>query len=393
MGLDCFIEKALKLEFYKLSSCYKKKIRQKEIYKIFSEESNWGYVKNIDKENLKLLSNIYTTLYAEQTKGMSLRITPDIVLLSSLFLEIPNPRFEIHLDCTQNPALTYLLKSEESIELVRRGRIITIAFKRLDGPNKNNYGNLTNKVLHKSEVDIYLSKVTFYQNISKILGISFLRRVKKFLQKPDRFKRLIRLVLLVFWPITALLPFKTVSKNLRFQKLSESEFLALKIIDKNPLNNLVRKSHFDSVTYNGKAKTIGQLVSLLASLEDFEKKFLGSKEPKIIRIEDMPMHLNQSFWDNGNRYFINCVLAGFRKNVPEYESLTKYQIANEPIYSMAYYEKLKTMTHTEIEIMLKNSPICIRDKAIASGRHKMFAMIGHMALGGKYISFYVDRLS
>ena len=62
MGLDAFLERALKLKFSKLSSYFDEKIKQKEIYKRFSDETGWSCIKDIDKENLELLNDESVTL-------------------------------------------------------------------------------------------------------------------------------------------------------------------------------------------------------------------------------------------------------------------------------------------------------------------------------------------
>ena len=392
MDLDAFLEGTLKLKFSKLSSNLHEKNKQKEIYKRFSNETDWSCIKDIDKENLELLNDVYKALYSKCKHGVSMRLVPENVSKISALLEIPNPRFEVYLTYDHNTEPKYVQKNEKSIELVRRGRIIILVFKQISTKEEKFYDTSTKLDLTRSNVEDYLYKVTLHQNVSKILGLNYLKKVKGYLKKSNKITKLIKRLILILWPLIMISPLNKISRKLRFRQLSKSDFLSLKILDKNPLNDLVRKPHFDRATYNGKAKTTGELVELLDSFKNLPEILIGSHEPKLVEIDEIPMHLNLSFWNNGDRYFINCVLSGFKENVLPYESLKKIQLARKPMYSMEYYENLDAMTDRQIEILLKNSPICIRDKAIASGRHKMFAMVGRIAIGKKYIPFYVDRL-
>ena len=76
------------------------------------------------------------------------------------------------------------------------------------------------------------------------------------------------------------------------------------------------------------------------------------KQPTQISLNKIPRHLDREFWGNGNSYFFNCLLAGFRKEIKNYELINENDLKNEVIFSINYYRNKKLMNDTEIEKFL-----------------------------------------
>ena len=83
----------------------------------------------------------------------------------------------------------------------------------------------------------------------------------------------------------------TKAKNFRFKYLSLEEFLSLKFIDANELNNLMRSAHFDLITNDRKLVFISQIIEFFNKSHNLN--FSNSKvvEPKYIELSKYPRHL------------------------------------------------------------------------------------------------------
>ena len=101
--------------------------------------------------------------------------------------------------------------------------------------------------------------------------------------------------------------------------------------------------------------------------------------------------MDRKFWDNGNSFFFNCLICGFRKEIKSYEKIDASDLLEKNIYSLNYYKNKPVMSKKEIEIFLSKNPIQIRNGSISSGRHRVSAMIGRLIRGEEYIPFYKDK--
>ena len=109
-------------------------------------------------------------------------------------------------------------------------------------------------------------------------------------------------------------------------------------------------------------------------------------------MSSLPRHLDREFWDNGDSYFLNCIAAGFRKNINNYENM-KFMLDenNQVNFSIEYYTNQKKMDRKDIQRLLKENPIYISKGCISSGRHRVSAMIGRLISGEDYIPFFQDK--
>ena len=359
------------------------------IYNQYCNEKGWVWANKIDQKNLELFITAIKNLYKKDNNNIFLRINLNTKFFSfKFFSTIPDPLLDISFAKSSNSRIQNL----NNTNFIREGRKLRVRVSPADSTRKIKYGIILKYFITEKILTNYNKKINFYHILKSFFLIKLVVRLCVYLSKPQKIKKIYRHLLLFLWPIITMSPFGSFAKKVRFKRISKSEFLSLKLVDKNPLNQLVRKPHFDKVTSFGRIKTVGELVEFLKSTNGFESLLQDTKEPIILELDDIPMHLNLKFWQNGNRYFINCILAGYRKNVLSYEKAKDYDCLNEPLYSTDYYSKLELMSYNEIESLLTYSPIAIRENAIASGRHKVFAMIGRLVLNDKYVPFWVDRL-
>jgi hypothetical protein len=179
----------------------------------------------------------------------------------------------------------------------------------------------------------------------------------------------------------------------RFRKLNLDQFLRCGVVDENPLNHLVRREHFDIFRVVAGELTVGNIVTLVETPQHWKTVLERERQPQKCKIGDLPIHLNLDFWTNGNSYFLNVMRAGFRQNVVAYEHREEWEQLVQIPFSDDYYQSCSPMNDTAIAALLRDNPISLRNGAFASGRHRVFAMIGRLARGQEYIPFYVDRLA
>tara|TARA_Y100000739_G_C20606636_1_gene465944 strand:+ start:1540 stop:2715 length:1176 start_codon:yes stop_codon:yes gene_type:complete len=389
MTLENFEKHLDALGFKKLSTGDTENSYKKDIYKRYCSERGWSWVKKIDQENLYILIQAINKNYPNLSRKLEIRITNDQnSFFKKIMFKIPNLVLEIYHNNdrflkTKNPNLY------RKIIFLRKGRAVTVLLTPrsniIPKPTRIDSKNV------KKNIKSYFFRLNYYRIISNFMCTRLIFRTYKYIKGPDKINKLVRHVVRIIWPIVIKSPISELAKRYRLKQLSEKEFLSLRLIDENPLNELIRKPQFDRVTNNGELEKVSDLIKFLKTNKGFSTILTGATEPTEIILEDIPMHLNWHFWNNGDRYFINCILAQFRKNVPPYSELLELKKTRYAVYSMKYYESLEPMTEIEIRKLLANSPISLRKNALSGGRHKMFAMIGRMASGKPYIPFLVDR--
>ena len=234
---------------------------------------------------------------------------------------------------------------------------------------------------------LYIKSIRINQFINRyFLKIINLRLLKKFLY--NKFKFLLCKILIN-------LSFIKLSKKIRYRKLKEEEFLNLEYLDNNELNFILRRRHFDIILNGGKLKKIKDIVKWFSIEKNILKSMKLISEPEKILLKNLPRHLDRNFWENGNSQFFNCMIYGFRKKIVSYEKISSIIDNKNRIYfSGDYYNSLPIMSDIEIENMLNENPIIIKDnKYVASGRHRVAAMIGRLIKGEKYIPFIIENFN
>ena len=173
--------------------------------------------------------------------------------------------------------------------------------------------------------------------------------------------------------------------------LNKNDFLKLDIELNYSKSWILRKPHLDIVTNSGKNKKIHEIVdcfSVNQNLDQLSQKIIDTDNSEIY---EEPIYANREFWNNGNNYFINSIIYGFRKNVIPYKNANDYIIKNNKLnlYSKEYYESLEIMNNDEIVEFLKKNPIEVFNNSIVSGKHRAFAMVGRMVMDKQYLNFKV----
>lgn len=183
-------------------------------------------------------------------------------------------------------------------------------------------------------------------------------------------------------------------KDLIFNKnknktLSYSEFRNLSILDINDsLLNFYRYDHFKIITNDFKNIKIGKIIDYFKNLENLQSLKKNLIEPIDIPLKiNYPRHCDYFFWKNGNSFFANNIIYGFKKNINKYETINK-MVDNEGsvIFSGNYYSIKKKMSDNEIKEIFSNHPITIKNNIILNGRHRVCAMIGRIISNQEYIS-------
>lgn len=253
---------------------------------------------------------------------------------------------------------------------------------------------LKNNILLEINLDMprekNLNKEFFNIESKKInIEINNLRSYTNILRK---LKILINKIIKVYH-IYSLLGFKKAVffKKDRVYKLEYKSFLKIKIESESSINWLLRKPHLDLITQNKNKIIIKDIIASMKkenAVQDLSRNII---EVDTSSVFDEPIHINKSFWNGGNNFFIYPILFGFRKNVTPYKAANKYIEKNNDVnlYSADYYKELEIMTDSEIEQFLKENPIEITLNFITSGKHRVAAMIGRILENKDYINFYV----
>ena len=225
-----------------------------------------------------------------------------------------------------------------------------------------------------------------------LFGIRLVFRVIKFVRKDGVISCVFTKIVRLCWPLLMCTPMKALLTDWRFQKMSREQFLECGVMDANPLNKLVRQAHFDVFQLGEDQLTVGHIVRSVSDQRKWTSIMDHAVQPERRTLNNFPLHLNLDFWSNGNSYFLNVLRAGFREGVIAYEDRKLWESLTSVPFSYDYYSHCKPMEEGAIARLLKDKPLTIRKGALASGRHRVFAMIGRLARGEAYIPIYIDRL-
>ncbi len=109
-------------------------------------------------------------------------------------------------------------------------------------------------------------------------------------------------------------------------------------------------------------------------------------------IEKAKFKLKEDNWE-----YFNCLLYGWRKEVIDtdaYKKTGNSEISLEErnkTLSPEYYQSLEKMADEEIYNFNKNNPVEFDGDTIRHGTHRVYAMIGRLIRGEKYIPFYISK--
>ena len=176
----------------------------------------------------------------------------------------------------------------------------------------------------------------------------------------------------------------------RVRKLSESEFLDLRIEPEDSFNWRWRARHLNLVTDGGRCHKMSDIIEYFKDPAAVSKVDAEVVETDTGRPFFPPTNFDMRFWWEGNSYFYYCIKYGFRKNVTPYSQVNDYiESGRLPhLFTREYYESLPVMEEGELKTFLHANPIGITNGAVTSGKHRAFAMIGRMKEGKEYIPIY-----
>jgi len=175
-----------------------------------------------------------------------------------------------------------------------------------------------------------------------------------------------------------------------YRRVTKELFFSLLIEPLNSVNWKWRKPHLDIITNDGKYKSVGAIIDYLKENRRLQQLIAQTRETNTAMPFIEPISKNKVFWQTGNNFFIYCIKYQFRKGVLPYKAANKYiqKIGQPLLYSSSYFESLEPMSDHEINLFLKRTPIEISEGACIKGKHRIFAMIGRLVEGKKYIPFW-----
>jgi len=179
--------------------------------------------------------------------------------------------------------------------------------------------------------------------------------------------------------------------GIRYQRLDERLFRRLLIEPSDSFNWRWRKPHLDIVTNHGVLCSTGMIADYFRDQSVMARVVGRIVETDTSTPFNDPANLDPRFWQSGNNYFINCILYQFRKGVVPYQKANDYVKGGQmpKLYSAEYYARLPEMSDHEIETLLRDQPIEVRQGAVTSGKHRVFAMIGRLASGKPFLPMWV----
>ncbi|MDC1436503.1 hypothetical protein N8303_04550 [Gammaproteobacteria bacterium] len=236
---------------------------------------------------------------------------------------------------------------------------------------------------------------SMYPKNSFIKTFRLLLTLSKHPNKICKLKSIIanRLPIIFQYPILSKIIARTLASvvGAKVKVLPEDDFLELAIEDIDSFNWGWRKRHLNLVTNGGKYRKLFDLVEYLSKPENIRKIDSSVIETDTSKAFYPPSNYDMRFWWGGNNYFWYCVKYEFRKNVTPYAQINRYISNNDQpfLFTSQYFESLEIMSDKEIESFLTSHPIEIKNKSIISGKHRVFAMLGRLAAGKKYIPLTV----
>jgi hypothetical protein len=169
--------------------------------------------------------------------------------------------------------------------------------------------------------------------------------------------------------------------------LSEKDFLNTKIDRDDAINWEWRKNHINKVFLKG--ETLGEALNRIKNLGGIEYLQKDIIEVDTSKGFPEPINLSYKFWREGNNFFVNPVLYGFRHLVMPYSGANLYitsSLNNKAfLYTKKYYLGLPKMSDDEIAEFVQKHPVEIQKGGFTSGRHRVCAMFGRLLRGDKYI--------
>jgi len=323
-------------------------------------------------------------------------------------LEFSNSNLKSLIEVLNSNDFLLKYKKKNELMLIRNQRLLNVKFLINNGPTSYVDGCLYKSEHFKSEAKIRI--IGEYINIplqaAEILEEIFVpstsNKLRKFFYNPLTFKAEIKKLLIQtiakYSPLMYLILLRcnyfyknrTLSKDYFIKKkLTYEEFINLDI-DCSEFNWQLRKSHMDIISCNGKYKKIKDIVNYLKDDENLKKLSKNILDTKTNTRFNEPIYYSKKFWKNGNNFFINPIIYGFRKDVCQYEKInTCTRDSNISIYSKEYYSSLTKMNNIEIKKMLKKYPLEVVDGELSSGRHRACAMIGRLIRNEKYLPIHV----
>lgn len=349
---------------------------------------------NIRVNNLKEISSIFNE--EKLTFFLEGRTLENIVLHDNLLVSDHDDDigiFKNNINILKDNVIPKLIKlgfkiirsNSDMISIIKDDRYIDICFFEIKEKNTIGYGEKIfdekyylsfDKIKFEDE---YFNTPNDCENYLKIRyqnkGIKLkeiLRKIKWFLKIPFKlFSRVQNIILS------------------REKLITQKKFENLYVESNNAVNWKLRKPHMDIVTNNGKNIKIKDIIKYFKEQNNLNKILNKVIETKMTCVFSDPIHIDRSFWQTGNNYFIYCIKYQFMKGVVPYNETNNYISKDKTpeLYTKDYFESLEPFSEKELKTFLENNPIEITKGAITSGRHRVYAMIGRLIDNKAYVPF------
>lgn len=178
--------------------------------------------------------------------------------------------------------------------------------------------------------------------------------------------------------------------GLSYIRLNYNDFLRLNVEPSDSFNWYWRFPHLSLATNGGKYSLVSDILLYFSDPSNMRSALDNVVEVDTRHLFLSPLNFDYRFWNTGNNFFFYCIYFSFRNSVCPYSHANEY-ITNSvipPLYSYDYFNSLPELNSLEIKKLFQDSPLELTDSAITGGKHRAFAMIGHLLKQRPYIPIW-----
>jgi hypothetical protein len=284
----------------------------------------------------------------------------------------------------------FLKNNNINITKINRNNFFKIfAFEEYYSKDKKKIDKLVSKYQKYFEVMSFNQKEILIYFNGRLINIYFEKQIPKNI--PYIFKYLV-----FFYKIQNMYPSNSYINFLknRFNKIFFNKNLKLSFEQFKNLNfkfsyidQYLRKDNLELInSYNQhfKIKDIINFFNIKKNKDNLYKKRYFKKNMFINSLNSIiPLHLNKKYWLSSNFFLASNIINGLKFKKQAYENQTRKNNFYNYIFGRTRVinntKDIKKLINTEDLIIINNRPY--------NARNRLFAMVGHILNGGKYIAF------